>query len=103
MEDKIKQMQDLCEIINNASIAYYVNDNPIMSDKEWDGLYNKLLKLEAEMGIVLPNSPSQKVGGDALDKFEKVNHITKLYSLDKAQSLEEIQDWLTRNQNILEF
>lgn len=103
MEDKIKQMQDLCEVINNASIAYYVNDNPIMSDKEWDGLYNKLLKLEAETGTILPNSPSQKVGGDALDKFVKVTHIAKLYSLDKAQSLEEIQDWLTRNQNILQF
>lgn len=103
MEDKIKQMQQLCEVINSASIAYYVNDNPIMSDKEWDGYYNKLLALEAETGIVLPNSPSQKVGGDVLDKFVKVEHKAKLYSLDKAQTLEEIDDWLARNQNILSF
>lgn len=103
MEEKIKQMQLLCEQINEASIAYYVNDNPIMSDKQWDGLYNQLLKLEAETGVVLPNSPSQKIGGDALDKFVKVKHVAKLFSLDKAQSLEEIADWLKRNQNILNF
>ena len=103
MEDKIKQMQQLCEIINNANIAYYVNDNPIMSDKEWDGYYYKLLDLESETGVVLPNSPSQKIGGDALDKFVKVKHVAKLYSLGKAQSLEEIEDWLTRNLNIMHF
>ena len=103
MENKLKHMQQLCEKINEASVAYYVNDNPIMSDKEWDSLYNQLLKLEAETGVVLPNSPSQKVGGDALDKFVKVSHIAKLYSLDKAQSIEEINDWLTRNLNILNF
>ena len=103
MEDKIKQMQQLCDIVNKASIEYYVNDNPIMSDKEWDGYYYKLLDLEAETGIVLPNSPTQKIGGDALDKFVKVKHVSKLYSLDKAQSVDEIKDWLTRNQNILNF
>ena len=103
MDDKIKQMQELCDIINEASVAYYVNDNPIMSDKEWDTLYNKLLLLEQQTGVVLPNSPSQKVGGDALDKFVKVKHIAKLYSLDKAQSLQEISDWLDRNNNIMSF
>ena len=103
MDNKIKKMKELCEVINNASIAYYVNDNPIMSDKQWDKLYNQLLELEAQTGIVLPNSPSQKIGGDALDKFVKVPHKAKLYSLDKAQSLEEIQAWLVRNQNIQDF
>ncbi len=103
MEETIKQMQELCDKINNASIAYYVNDNPIMSDKQWDMLYNRLLELEKQTGIVLPNSPSQKVGGDALDKFEKVKHVARLYSLDKAQSLGEIEDWLVRNLNIVDF
>lgn len=103
MEEKIKIMQELCDKINKASIAYYVNDNPIMSDKQWDILYNKLLELEKQTGIILPNSPSQKVGGDALDKFEKVKHISRLYSLDKAQSLEEVEDWLVRNLNIADF
>lgn len=96
-------MQELCKKINQASTAYYVNDNPIMSDKEWDKLYNQLLELEKQTGVVLPNSPSQKVGGDALDKFEKVKHVAKLYSLDKAQTLEEIEDWKNRNLNISNF
>lgn len=103
MEETIKKMQELCEKINKASVAYYVNDNPIMSDKQWDILYNQLLEMEQQTGVVLPNSPSQKVGGDALDKFEKVKHISKLYSLDKAQTLEEIEDWLNRNLNIAHF
>lgn len=103
MEETIKKMQELCDKINKASVAYYVNDNPIMSDKQWDALYNQLLEMEKQTGIILPNSPSQKVGGDALDKFEKVKHIARLYSLDKAQSLGEIEDWLSRNLNIADF
>ena len=103
MEDKIKKMKELSKVISDASIAYYVNDDPIMSDKQWDKLYNELLALEAETGVVLPDSPTQKVGGDALDKFVKVAHIAKLYSLDKAQSYEEIALWQKRNHNILNF
>lgn len=102
MED-IKKMQELCDQINKASVAYYVDDNPIMSDKQWDKLYNELLQLEKLTGIILPNSPSQKVGGDALDKFVKVKHVSKLYSLDKAQTIGEIEDWMTRNSNIADF
>ena len=97
MDDKIQLMKELCDKINEASIAYYVNDNPIMSDKQWDKLYNELLALEKETGVVLDNSPSQKVGGDALDKFVKVKHTSRLYSLDKAQSFVEIEDWVERN------
>lgn len=103
MEDKIQLMKELCEKINEASVAYYVNDNPIMSDKQWDKLYNELLVLEKETGVILDNSPSQKVGGDALDKFVKVKHTARLYSLDKAQSFEEIENWVERNKNILNY
>ena len=103
MEDKIKKMKELSKTISDASIAYYVYDNPIMSDKQWDKLYNELLALEAETGVILPDSPTQKVGGDALDKFVKVAHTAKLYSLDKAQSFEEIVEWQKRNHNILNF
>ncbi len=102
--DKLKKhMQELCDKINQASLSYYVYDNPIISDKQWDALYSELLDLEEKTGIVLDNSPSQKVGGDALDKFTKVKHISRLYSLDKAQSVQEIEDWITRNNNILNF
>ena len=99
----IQKMQNLIEKINKASYSYYVLDNPIISDKEWDKMYYELLDLEKESGIVLENSPSKKVGGDVLDGFKKITHENKLLSLGKAQSIEEILDWNTRNQNIFNF
>ena len=102
-EQKIERMKVLIEKVSKASYDYYVLDNPTISDKEWDTLYYELLDLEKETGIVLENSPSKKVGGDVLDKFQKVTHKNKLYSLSKAQTAEEIIDWNTRNQNILNF
>lgn len=101
MTNQIKEkMLNLIEKIQEASYNYYVLDNPIMSDKEWDRLYDELIKLEKSTGIVLPSSPTNKVGGDPLDKFEKVTHLRKLMSLDKAQSYEEIFDWNDRNQKL---
>ena len=102
-EQIIARMKELTEKINKANYEYYVLDNPTLSDKEWDVLYYELLDLEKESGIILPDSPSQKVGGEPLDKFKKVTHDKKLYSLGKAQSIEEIIDWNTRNQNIFSF
>ena len=80
-EQVIKRMKELTQKINKANYEYYVLDNPTLSDKEWDALYYELLDLEKASGIILPNSPSQKVGGEPLDKFKKVVHINKLYSL----------------------
>ena len=99
----IKKMKELIEKINKASYSYYVLDNPTISDKEWDKMYYELLDLEKDSGIVLENSPSQKVGGDVLDGFKKITHENKLLSLGKAQTLDEILDWNTRNQNIFKF
>lgn len=99
----IDLMQNLIKEINKASYSYYVLDNPIISDKEWDKMYYELLDLEKETGIILPNSPSQKIGGEVLDGFKKITHKHKLMSLGKAQSVEEILDWNTRNQNIIPF
>lgn len=102
-QNLIEEMKILTEKINRASYAYYVLDNPIMSDKEWDKLYYRLLDIENLTGIILPDSPSQKVGGEVLTKFKKVTHSHKLFSLAKAQTMQEIIDWNTRNQNIFEF
>ncbi len=99
----IDEMKVLTEKINKASYNYYVLDNPTISDKEWDEMYYRLLEIEKLTGIILPNSPSQKVGGETLEKFQKVTHSHKLYSLAKAQSMSEIIDWNTRNQNIYSF
>lgn len=96
-------MQELAEKIAKANHEYYVLDNPTISDKEWDKLYDELRRLESETGIILENSPTQKVGGDPLEKFEKVKHLRKLMSLDKAQSFSEIEEWHVRNQKLIEF
>lgn len=103
LDSLIQEMKELTEKINKASYEYYVLDNPTISDKEWDKMYYRLLDIENETGIVLDDSPSKKVGGETLSKFKKVNHERKLYSLAKAQSIEEIIDWNTRNQNINHF
>lgn len=100
---QIEKMQELIKIINKASYDYYVLDNPTMSDKEWDVLYDKLKSLESESGIILNDSPTLKVGGDPLSKFEKVKHLRRLMSLDKAQSFDEILDWNDKNQKIKIF
>lgn len=106
MEDNekyIEEMKTLTEKINRANYAYYVLDEPFISDKEWDALYYRLLDLEKLTGIVLPDSPSKRVGGEVLSGFKKVEHSHKLYSLAKAQTTEELLDWNTRNHNITEF
>lgn len=103
LSNLIDEMKELTKKINKANYEYYVLDDPKMSDKEWDVLYYRLLDIEKETGVILPDSPSQKVGGDILSKFKKVTHNHKLYSLAKAQTIEEILDWNTRNQNIYSF
>ncbi len=103
MLDKQEEMLELIEKINKANYEYYVLDAPTMSDKEWDRLYYRLVDLEKETGIVLPSSPTNKVGGNPLDKFEKVVHERRLMSLEKAQSFEELFDWLDRNRKLAHF
>ena len=104
MDEKIlEKMNNLIEKISKASYDYYVLDNPSISDKEWDKMYDELIVLEKQTGIVLPSSPTNKIGGTPLDKFEKTTHYRKLMSLDKAQSFEEITEWVERNQKIISF
>lgn len=92
--DKLKRMKELVDLINMYNDHYYNYDEPIVSDDVWDALYLELRKLEAETGQILPNSPTQKVGGEVSNKFKKVRHIMPLYSLDKVQSIDEMRAWL---------
>ncbi|MGN0961541.1 MAG: NAD-dependent DNA ligase LigA, partial [Christensenellales bacterium] len=91
--DKKARMEKLIQLINKYNYAYYTLDAPLISDKEYDDLYYELVRLEKETGIILSDSPTQKVGDVVLDKFKKVTHEKRLYSLNKAQSFEELQDW----------
>lgn len=88
------RLHQLVEIINKHNYNYYVLDNPTISDKEWDKLYDELLELEKETGIVLPNSPSQKVGGEVLKGFKKQEHIVPLFSLEKVNSYIDLEKWV---------
>ena len=92
MEDKIRnRMDELIEIINKASIEYYVNDNPSITDQEYDDYYSELLRLEEEYPeLKREDSPTIRVGGEALSKFEKVEHKTPMLSFDDIFNEDEI-------------
>ena len=93
-ESKIKLMQELISEIDKHNYNYYVLDNPTISDSEYDKLYYSLVDLEKETGIILPNSPTQRVGGDVLDKFEKKRHVVPLYSLSKVRDFDDLTKWV---------
>lgn len=90
--DKIKRLKELIEILNNASNAYY-NSTPIMTDYEWDKLYEELKALEKETKIIYPDSPTQNVGYKVLDEIKEVKHNHLMLSLDKCHTEQELIDF----------
>lgn len=96
MSEQDRRMRELVEQINHASYQYYVLDQPIMADAQWDALYDELKRLERQTGIVLPDSPTRRVGGDPLPAFVQHTHLQRLWSMDKVQSLDELDAWFTR-------
>lgn len=98
--DDMNIMRELVEKINELNYHYYTLDKPKVSDKEYDELYDKLVRLE-ETGEILSNSPTQRVGGEVLDKFQKHTHLSPLWSLDKSQSFGELRDWENRVKRII--
>ncbi len=93
MTDKMSRMNELIALIKKYNYAYYTLDNPLISDKQYDDLYYELVALEKETGVTLPDSPTKQVGDVVLDKFVKVKHEKKLYSLNKANTKEELKSW----------
>lgn len=89
-------MRPLVDELNRASALYYTGGTSPMSDAEWDKKYNQLLELEKESGIVLPDSPTARVGAEPLKSFEQHRHISRLWSMDKVQSKEELKAWMAR-------
>ena len=100
--DKIERIKELVEKLNRYSYEYYSLDNPSVSDKDYDEKYYELQELESETGYILPYSPTLRVGDVVLEGFKKYTHKAKLWSLDKAQSLQEIIDWHNRNVKFVE-
>ena len=95
--DKNKRIEELVEELNRYAFEYYSLDNPSVTDKEYDEKYDELKALEEETNYILPYSPTLRVGDRVLDGFTKYTHKARLWSLDKAQSIEEIKDWHNRN------
>lgn len=92
----MERMRELVELLNKYAYEYYVLDNPSVSDKEYDALYDELVALENELVFVLPDSPTQRVGGETLKGFEEYRHKGKLYSLDKAKTITEVTAFFNR-------
>lgn len=94
MSDKTELMKELIKKIELYNYHYYTLDNPIVSDKEYDKVYYELVDLEEKTGVVLPNSPTQRVGGEILSQFVKRKHEHKLYSLMKVRSFDDLEKWI---------
>lgn len=95
--DKNARIEELVKLLNRYAYEYYSLDNPSVTDKEYDDIYDELKKMEEETSYVLPYSPTQRVGDVVLERFNKYSHKSRLWSLDKAQSFAEIKEWHNRN------
>ena len=95
--DKIKRIEMLVEELNRYAYEYYTLGNSSVSDKEYDGKYDELITLEKELDYKLDYSPTQRIGDVVLSEFKKYKHKAPLWSLGKAQTIKEIEDWHKRN------
>lgn len=92
----MERMRELVDLLNKYAYEYYVLDEPTVSDAEYDALYDELVALEKELIFVLPDSPTKRVGGETLKSFPSYKHKERLYSLDKAKSIEETETFFNR-------
>lgn len=101
--EKIHQMKALVEKLSAASKAYYAQNREIMSNLEYDTLYDELVSLEQETGMVLAGSPTITVGYEAVDELPKESHESPMLSLDKTKEREELKDWLGDKEGLLSW
>ncbi|GMK38314.1 DNA ligase 2 [Paenibacillus sp. CCS19] len=94
--EQLERMKQLADEIARHSYNYYTLDNPTVSDAEFDKLYDELAALEQATGVVLDHSPTQRVGGELLKGFDPHRHLSRLWSLDKAQNVEDLRAWNQR-------
>ena len=102
-DGRTERIKELVELLNRASKAYYAEDVEIMSNYEYDKLYDELAELEKETGIVLSNSPTLQVGYEAVDDLPKERHERPMLSLGKTKSREELQEWLGEQKALLSW
>jgi DNA ligase (NAD+) len=96
-------MRELIQVLSDYDYHYYHLDKPKVTDAEYDRLYDELSRLEAESGVVLPESPTQRVGnGVVIDAFEEHKHLARLWSLDKAQNADSLREWDKRVRKLID-
>ncbi|MBO4889998.1 MAG: NAD-dependent DNA ligase LigA [Lachnospiraceae bacterium] len=101
--DRSARIHELVGILNDASRAYYAEDREVMSNFEYDRLYDELVSLEKETGIVLANSPTQSVGYESVAELPKERHASPMLSLDKTKDREALRDWLNGQEALLSW
>lgn len=99
--DERARMEELIDLVAKHAHAYYVLDDPLVSDAEYDALFDELVALEQKLGVVLPHSPTQRVGGTVLEGFERHAHLVRLYSLDKCKDMGSLLQWDARLKGLL--
>ncbi len=102
-KEKTERIKYLVDVLNRAARAYYAEDREIMSNYEYDALYDELEKLERETGVVLADSPTVNVGFEAVEELPKERHDSPMLSLGKTKSREEMRDWLQGNPAVLSW
>ena len=103
MEDKLKRMEELVDLLNEASIQYYQYSSPIMSDYEYDKLYDELVALENETQTTLSNSPTINVEAEVSDTLEKVEHPSPMLSLSKTKSVDDLKSFIGNKKGLLSW
>lgn len=101
--EKTQRIKELVKILNEAAKAYYQLDTEIMSNLEYDALYDELQELEKETGLILSGSPTQKVGYEILSELPKERHAAPMLSLDKTKSVEDLAEWLKDKKGVMSW
>lgn len=103
MEELIRRMKELVALLNKAGRAYYQEDREIMSNREYDELYDELCALEQETGITLADSPTIHVGYEVVSELVKEEHSSPMLSLNKTKDVEELAAWLGDQDGLLSW
>ncbi len=101
--DTVKRIKELTELLNQAAKAYYQEDREIMSNYEYDKLYDELAALEQSAGVTLSGSPTMRVGYELLSELPKEAHQSPMLSLDKTKDIAALQDWLGDQDGLLSW
>ena len=103
MSNLLKEMKELIQTLNQAGKAYYQEAREIMSNYEYDQLYDRLVELEKLTGVVMADSPTIHVGYEVLSDLPKENHDTPMLSLDKTKDVQALKSWLGSHSALLSW